>query len=197
MPIRLNIEIIEREYKKRRYLYDVLLFVIITLAAHNLWWYSYKQFSSLVWVNQIMDSLVDLLFAHSKIFISFLYPVSIKGTTFLFPENGYIEINQSCSGFKQYYQIIFLFILFPGPWKHKIWFIPVSIIIIHLVNVFRIIALSLVLTSWPGIWDFMHDWILRPFFYLVIFGLWLFWNEKIRRKENYHNLKQAEINSGN
>jgi len=27
-------------------------------------------------------------------------------------------------------------------------------------------------------WDFVHDWIVRPFFYVVMFMLWVWWNEK-------------------
>ncbi len=44
-----------------------------------------------------------------------------------FSNNGYVGVNESCSGLKQFYQIAVLFILFPGPWKHKLWYIPIWI----------------------------------------------------------------------
>ena len=35
------------------------------------------------------------------------------------------------------------------------------------------------ITLWlPDHWHFTHDWILRPFFYVVIFLLWVWWVEK-------------------
>jgi exosortase/archaeosortase family protein len=70
-------------------------------------------------------------------------------------------------------------LFFPGPWIHKLWFIPLGLIITHLVNVFRIDSLVIILDYYPQHWHFTHDYILRPFFYVVMFGLWVFWVEKI------------------
>jgi hypothetical protein len=36
------------------------------------------------------------------------------------------------------------------------------------------------MNNWPQHWDFSHDYLFRPFFYLVIFLLWVWWVEKIR-----------------
>jgi len=91
---------------------------------------------------------------------------------------GYIIVNSSCSGLKQAYQVTALFVLFPGPWKHKLWFIPAGWAIMFLTNVFRIVVLSLILVWRPEYWNFSHDWILRPFFYVIIFGLWVIWVER-------------------
>jgi exosortase/archaeosortase family protein len=73
-------------------------------------------------------------------------------------------------------------VLFPGPWKKKLWYIPIGLIVIHLTNIFRIIALSVIVMEWPQYWTFSHDWILRPFFYVVIFIMWVIWVEKFRTK---------------
>jgi exosortase/archaeosortase family protein len=83
-------------------------------------------------------------------------------------------------GLKQFYQAFFLFLLYPGPWKHKLWYIPLAILVMHLVNVFRVVALSLVMVHAYPHWDLMHDWVLRPFFYVVLFALWVVWNERFR-----------------
>jgi exosortase/archaeosortase family protein len=96
--------------------------------------------------------------------------------------NGYVAVNSSCSGLKQFYQWFFLMMLFPGPWKQKTWFIPMGLVIIHLVNVFRIISMVFVTMYMADHWDFIHDWILRPFFYVVMFTLWVWWNEKYHLK---------------
>ena len=91
---------------------------------------------------------------------------------------GYVGVNYGCSGFKQFLQWIVLMSFFPGPWKQKAWFIPVGLVIIHFVNVFRISSLSVILLYYPEHWDFTHDWILRPFFYVVMFGMWVIWVER-------------------
>lgn len=170
-------------YKAYPYLVDVALFMLITVLAHELYWVYIGIVSELPWMAASRDFMRELLFHHSAFFLDRMYEVNHQETTFLFPEIGYIEVNNSCTGIKQFYQIIVLFLLFPGPWLHKLWYIPMSLVIMHGVNIFRIVILGVVLENYPDWWDFSHDWILRPFFYVVIFLLWVVWNEKIRRRK--------------
>ena len=87
---------------------------------------------------------------------------------------------------------------FPGPWKHKAWFIPLGLVVIHLVNIFRISGLSILLIYFPEHWQFTHDYIWRPFFYVVMFLLWVWWVEKFRdRKPEEGNSTAAESLSWN
>jgi len=79
-------------------------------------------------------------------------------------------------------QFALLMAIFPGPWRHKLWYIPLGIFIVHLTNLFRIIGLAVVLVTVPDYWDFSHDNIFRPLFYVVIFGLWVYWVEKLKKK---------------
>lgn len=181
----LNKHFAERKslYAKYKSLLDVLLFIIITYGAHQLWWGNIDWITSFAWMGALRDFMTALLFDQSYWFVSsFLYEINYQHTTLLFANNGYIEINHSCAGVKQFYQLFVLFLLFPGPWKHKLWYIPMSMFIMHFVNVFRIIALSVVVVEWPEVWHFAHDWVLRPFFYVVIFALWVIWNDKIRKQ---------------
>lgn len=106
------------------------------------------------------------------------------------PHQPVLMVNDSCSGLKQFFQITVVFLLFPGPWKHKAWFIPASILVMHAVNILRIIILSIILIKWPGYWQFSHDWILRPFFYLVIFTEWLIWEIYFQNSRLKRNPKQ-------
>ncbi len=172
--------------KKNRTIIDVLIFMVITYVFHELWWSFATEIKSFLFISNSADFLAYQVFLWSKWFnqhiLDLPFTVSTtKANTFLFPSvNGYIAVEESCSGLKQMYQIFFLFILFPGPWKHKLWYIPASFFVMFLVNVFRIIALSIILLKIPDYWHFSHDWILRPFFYVVLFGLWVLWVEKFR-----------------
>ena len=172
---------------KLRPIVDVLIFMVIIVFFHKLWWdwglknilLTYFSFAEL---EQFMAYQV---FVPSAWFDKHIlgYDINTLNTTIYFPDNGYITINGSCSGLKQFYQWIFLMILFPGPWKKKLWFIPLGLLVIHLVNIMRIIILSVILMNWPDQWHFSHDWILRPFFYVVIFVMWVVWEEKFRLKK--------------
>ncbi|HEY9113464.1 MAG TPA: archaeosortase/exosortase family protein [Bacteroidales bacterium] len=168
-------------------LVDVALFSIIIVFFHFLWWdFGLKSFlynfASFDQMEQFMAKQVFL--ASSWFDLHVLgYNIRTLNTTIYFPDiNGYIEVNGSCSGLKQFYQWTVLMLLFPGPWKHKLWYIPLGIFIIHLNNILRIIILSVIIENWPDYWHFAHDWILRPFFYVIIFTLWVIWVEKIRPK---------------
>lgn len=168
--------------KQIRPLVDVAIFAIITITFHYLWWHVLGFFRATDFFNSVAGWLAQQVY-----FGSLWFNVNILGmnitpehltNTLWFPDvNGFITVNESCSGFKQMYQILFLFILFRGPWKHKLWYIPASMGIMFLVNILRIILLSLVLIHWPAHWDFFHMWVMRPFYYVVIFIEWVVWVE--------------------
>jgi len=161
---------------------DVSLFIFITILFHYLWRNYLGFFFETGFYNSIASWLADQVY-HISLWINtnilgmVIDPQNGNNTMVFTGNNGYIAVNRSCSGFKQFYQIFFLFVLFPGPWKHKLWYVPSSMILIFLVNIFRIVALSVVIIHWPLQWDFVHTWILRPFFYVIIFMEWVVWVE--------------------
>jgi exosortase/archaeosortase family protein len=135
----------------------------------------------------LYDRLSDLLYYNSKWvlqhFTSYDYMYVDPDRRIIYvPDNSYVQVNHGCSGLKQFLQWLVLMTFFPGPWKKKLWFIPLGLIITHLVNVFRISGLSVVVIYWPQHWHFIHDYVYRPFFYVVMFGLWVWWVEKFRGK---------------
>lgn len=166
---------------------DVALFVFITLVIH----YSFR-----FWANQLhFYPVKELYFGLSSWLSEQVYVQSIwfvehvlkipfttvdQTRTMYFSNSGYIAVNSSCSGFKPMLQFVLLMMIYPGPWRHKLWFIPMGLFIVHLTNLFRITGLSVVIVQWPDYWDFSHDYMFRPFFYVVIFMLWVWWVERFR-----------------
>ncbi len=167
--------------KKYPSLINVGLFCAITYFFHEFWWAYSAEIKSIPGVIETAEWLASQVAMASYFIIQHSYDTNAilePGNTIRFSNGGFITVNESCSGLKQFYQIIVLFILFPGPWKHKTWFIPMSIIIMHITNILRIILLGMITLWLPDHWHFTHDWILRPFFYVVIFLLWVWWVEK-------------------
>jgi exosortase/archaeosortase family protein len=169
--------------------------MVILLFFHVLW----KIFvSNIMAVDFIMNSslymaekvyiasqwVLELLNVNVTFFDELTIGGSLRRNVIYYAENnGYVYVNTSCSGLKQFYQWVFLILLFPGPWKHKLWFIPLGLIIIHIVNIFRIVGMTYVTINMPQHWDYIHDWVMRPFFYVVMFLLWVWWNEKFHLKQ--------------
>lgn len=112
-----------------------------------------------------------------------LEPTELANRTIYFANGRGLTVIEGCSGFKQLLQSAFLFILYPGSWRHKLWFVPSALLIVHAANVFRIALL----TAWSGLdwpfWQWMHDYPLRGLYFLVIFALWYAWNENRARSD--------------
>jgi exosortase/archaeosortase family protein len=171
---------------KYGFVVDVALFAIITVVFHYFWWNFLGFFRATGFYETVSSWLATqvylvALWVNVNILSLNIVPDNLTNTL-NFPGIGYITVNESCSGFKQFYQIFFLFLLFPGPWKHKAWFIPASIGVMFLVNILRIILLSVFLIHWPAQWDFFHLWVMRPFYYVVIFAEWVIWVEYFTKK---------------
>ena len=171
---------------------DVALFIIITLAIHFIWRVWARQFDYAPihdFLYSLMDGMAREVYRESVFLISaFIDVETIDKTMYMYFSNKSIMyINESCSGLKQMFQFTILMLLFPGPWKKKLWFIPLGILVMHLTNVFRVFGLAVVMNNWPQYWAFNHDYVFRPLFYVVIFLMWVYWVER---------LKPADPNAG-
>lgn len=106
-------------------------------------------------------------------------PMTLTGKTMYFDNGRGMCINESCAGDKQILQFLLLMLIYPGNWKHKLWFIPLGMVIVHFTNILRVVLLSLVSISHPEWWQFAHNTVLRGMFYVVIFALWVLWVKRI------------------
>ena len=179
------------EYKndpKYKTYYDVGLFFILIFSFH---------FIYLLW-NEVMDfwpikGTIDSLFAWASALLFdqstwvldhvFRIDIVTKGQSIFFinSDGGYscITVAPECTSLKQWLHWLFLMLIFPGPWRHKAWYIPLGLIIIELTNVVRIVGIVLFMIPFPNGFHFAHDYIFKIFFYVVIFLMWVIWVEKI------------------
>lgn len=95
-----------------------------------------------------------------------------------------IWVGDECNGFKLFSIFSIFIIAFPGKISSKIWFIPLGLILIHLANIFRIMALVLINNYYPEYLDFNHLYTFTIFVYAIIFLLWYIWAKK------YANVKK-------
>ena len=172
--------------KKLEPMVDVGIFILLTLIIHYSYryWVTTDYFPLSALMNNLHEIFSDRVFIESSWFIQNILGMDIttEDRTMYWGTTGYIAINHGCSGLKQMIQFALLMAIFPGPWRHKLWYIPLGIFIVHLTNLFRIIGLAVVLVTVPDYWNFSHDNIFRPLFYVVIFGLWVYWVEKLKKK---------------
>ena len=166
----------------------IFWFVVISLVVHFLWrsWsidFNFAPFTRII--NDLRLMLVDTAYNQSVFICQHILTIKIKPVPdHLIVVNTFIlRFPESASGFKQIIQFIVLMRIVSGSWKKKIWYIPFGIIIVYLTNIFRIISHIVLAIHWPQQLRYAHDNYLKLLFYVVIFGLYVFWIEIVNEKE--------------
>jgi len=115
----------------------------------------------------------------------------LRGTSILFHGNNGIEIIWGCNGLKQMYIFFCIIAFYAGSWRHKLWYIPAGLVVVHLFNIFRLTVIAAVVRNHPEYFNLMHTYLFKYLFYGVIFLMWMIWDKKFAtcdshiRKSNY------------
>jgi len=146
----------------------------------------------------------------------------IDGITLYFKDSIPIDIIWGCTGLKQLFMFTFILTFYFGPAKKKLWYIPLSLFILVLINILRLTVIFIIIKDPFPEWfiavnewyndrqwvntrecylTFYKDWfnvfhrdVFTWIYYDgVIFVLWLIWEEKIRKP--YKRLREKTENS--
>lgn len=103
-------------------------------------------------------------------------------TNLMFEEQEILAVYEGCNGVNT--MLMFLaFVVAFGPWRRPmLWFIPMGMVVIHLMNLLRISLLFFVSRTMPDAMYFVHKYLFTAFLYAVIFVLWIIWIRKFTRK---------------
>ena len=189
---------------KNRSTVDVGLFILLILSFH----FVYVEWKALgYWpIKEAVDKLslwsVDLLFGQCCWVLQHVFGIDITTISqtrliaALSTKGSFVSvvIAPDCASLKQWLHWLFLMLLFPGPWKHKAWYIPAGLVVIEWTNVVRVCGILLMQIQWPGpnTFHIAHDYVFKVFFYIVIFLMWVLWVEKFRNKALEKQEKQVE-----
>lgn len=177
---------IKNYLKKNRAIKDLLLFVLVTILFHFLYWET-KMNTWLfgAFTKDIFDFFTKIAF-NGVVFLSSIFfdtdfeAIQSSLRFYNSSDNAIIctmKVVNSCSGIKQILQLFMIILVLPNKfWKRMIYFLCTSLIVIFF-NIIRIFGLTGVLLYHPDKYQFIHDWIGRPFHYIIIFLIWLIWIE--------------------
>lgn len=76
-----------------------------------------------------------------------------------------------------------LIMAYKGKWIDKLWYIPLGIIILHVVNALRLVFIGIVLKYAPTYDELSHYYFTRIFLYTSILLLWIFWVVKLSKEK--------------
>lgn len=99
----------------------------------------------------------------------------VEGRVIRFPSGAGVWVADACTGLAMVGIFAGFVLAFPGRWRRRAIFIPVGIVVIHLANVLRIAFLAWLRDVNPDLFVPVHAWSGTPFFYAVVFGLWMVW----------------------
>ncbi|MFN3875792.1 MAG: hypothetical protein ACK4L7_07770 [Flavobacteriales bacterium] len=88
---------------------------------------------------------------------------------------SHLWIGDRCNGIPLIAAFTVFIAAFPGPLRHKAWFIPAGALLIHLLNAIRIAALAIVVTYGYEWLNFNHDYTFYIVVYGAVFALWWLW----------------------
>ncbi|MBE6337264.1 MAG: hypothetical protein E7068_00425 [Lentimicrobiaceae bacterium] len=184
---------IKELYKDKKYTstIDVALFIILIFSFHFIYlgWQALDFFPIAGLIAKLFDEASTLLFNQSCWVLEHIFNVDIvthnhaigvinKNDTYSF-----INVAPECTSLKQWLHWLFLMLIFPGPWKHKLWYIPLGLVIIEFINVVRVVGITLCMIPFPNHFDFFHDYFFKVLFYFFIFIMWVIWVEKFLHKK--------------
>lgn len=169
----------------------VILFSIILICSNYFWKYNVlgdeaSRIDSEVyfWGMNISAPFIWMA-AHvtrlTQIILNFLgMGLSLVPTNILRHPNGNsVQVIWACTGLKQAYIFFCIIAFYRGPWTRKLWYIPLGLFVIYLFNLFRICFIIGVVGKHPDWFHFLHLYAFKYAFYLIIFLMWVWWEEKI------------------
>lgn len=172
--------------------YDVVVFAVTLLAADLLWKLTVhgdERGTEVTWFALNASPLFDAVTRHVTdevywVVQCFRDTVHLTGQRIWFDSGSGSRIVWSCSGLKQAWIWLALMLTARGSWARKAWFIPMGWLCCHLFNILRISAICLFIEFHPDWFHPLHDYLFKYLFYGMMFGLWVWWIEKVGVKAN-------------
>ena len=94
-----------------------------------------------------------------------------------------LAVYEGCNGLNVMIIFVAFLIAFGPISKPLLWFIPLGLLIIHLMNLARITLLFWVSLYWERYMYFTHKYFFTAILYVVVFILWVWWVRKFASKE--------------
>ena len=156
-------------------------FILTGLFLYVLWIILYEGiFKPHQWIDPWLTQVVS---AHSVRILRLLgYVASDRiiesGTVLYNGTQGMLRIAFICDGLILNVIFMIFIVAFPGPVRHKCWFIPAGFFLIYLINLFRVVMLMIIRIHKPEYLHFNHKYTFTMIVYGFIFMLWYTWVRK-------------------
>lgn len=152
-------------------------FVAVAVALLLLWFFGYEQ-------NLAPDGRLDQALCSNiaraaatllRLFGFEARAAGLHAQMLYFGSEPAVWVGPPCNGLVLYVLFAGFVLAYPGPIRHKLWYVPLGMGLIWLLNVLRVAALALNHKYAPESLDFNHHYTFTFVVYACIFGLWMWW----------------------
>jgi len=163
----------------------ILFFLFLYVVSHILWHFLNNTFQLETTFSSMFDFIEKVeAYMVSRLLVWIFSIENVLNVNILTLPNGRsILLWPDCTGVKHSFEIIFIMILYPGPAKKKLWYIPLSVLVVLFSAMVHFLILSIVLAEKPEYFPFAHSQLSRWIFFFFFFLIWLFWEEVIRKRD--------------
>ena len=181
---------------------DIFIFVVTLLVANYAWKWTFtgdEDGDMVTWLGYDVTAPFDYMACHVTSAVYWLLSL-VRDTahmtgphTIRFVSGNGTAIVWGCTGIKQSFIWLCLMLTvrsIPGyekqNWLNKLWFIPLGWLCCYAFNILRIFLISLFIEHHRDWFPILHDYIFKYLFYAMLFGLWVWFVEKIRCVSSTH-----------
>lgn len=163
---------------------DIILFVVALLAANYFWKFTVlgdEGGEQVTWFGMNITRPFDILAAHIANAVYWLVHLTrdtihhLRDNILWFTSGSSVKIVWSCTALKQSFIWLIIMLVARGKWLRKLWFIPLGWAGIYIFNILRITWITMIIEHHPELFELMHTYIFKYLFYLMLFGMWVWW----------------------
>ncbi len=179
----------EKLPEKLRPYIGVIYFMLVLVCAHFFWKLTVRGDDTdtiVTFLGLNISAPFNLMAAHVanstfKILQLFGFDIDMFENNVIRHANGVaVRIVWSCTGLKQAYIFVCIIAFYKGRYIRKLWYITAGLVVIYVVNILRITAIAALVQPFPEQFELFHEYIFKYLFYVILFGMWVLWDEKIK-----------------
>lgn len=173
---------------KKLYSNPFTRFLFVSTSLYLVWYFFYEFYlKENTLINEyVIDNLVFLGENLLQIFgyVTTPYNDGVFRVHFGVLGSSGVTIGAPCDGIVLFALFVVFMLSYPGPIKHKVWFLPLGLMLIHGLNVLRVVGLALIVYYNETWFSFNHDYTFTLVVYAAVFGLWWWWIVKFSNKNS-------------
>lgn len=148
---------------------------LLTAAFLYLGWYFLHQW--MITSQVLFDSLLcqHIAAASAGVLRVLGFTAEARHTLVVLQQQPSVIVGWQCDGLSLMALFAGFIIAYPGPWRTKLWFIPLGVLSIHLINILRVVGLALNHYYSHATLEFNHHYTFALIVYAFIFWLWTVW----------------------